>query len=153
MSVVEELIRDIEIVKTAGKRATYFLRACKVGDRLGLYFRDYLNRSSYRAKLQRRGMEFSDSSFIRWAGEGRFQDDTLGTFAPDFLITQAIDPDSDTLVRLGKGMVAYWLGTLRLGPIEPLEFSQLAALTRTLDEIGGADPNLVADYLMGEHSY
>lgn len=126
-------------VMAAPTTPTYQVAACRVGDRYGLYLADFCNRTRFRQRLTRQGIEFADTPFVRFTPSGKFACDDWGEYPASFLILTGDEGDPMQLIRPARGYLVMSFVALRLGDIEPAELARLAAAIRGLDAVGAAD--------------
>ena len=94
--------------------AVYTLQAVKVDGRFGLYARDFFNRSVFRRRLMRQGMQLSDRPFVTFDGQA-FETSDWGKFEPDFVIFGDMSPEDSTRYEMGAGEIGFALMTYRMG--------------------------------------
>jgi hypothetical protein len=141
--VAARLLRIAEITVHAWERPTYLLQPCALGSRVGLYARELLNRSAYRSKLSRRGLEFSDDPYVNFTDASRFSCKDWGEFDPSFVIVRGFDADPDKVLSLSHARLAFRLATFRMGPIDPSELKRLVAMCSRPESAGAKNPEAV----------
>jgi hypothetical protein len=141
--VTDQLARVFRTVLRAEEVPTYQVAACRVGDRQGLYLADFCNRTAFRQKLARLGMEFSDSPFVRLLDDGAFDCDEWGQFSPTFLALSGNPDAPQEVVRPSRGYHVMSFAALRLGDVKPPEFVKLANALRRMDAVGANDPGVL----------
>ena len=125
----------------------YLFTACKLGDKWGLYGRDFFNRAIFRRRLERLGMEFSSDPFVRFSSSGDFSSFDWGTFRPEFLILGLTRVDPPPIMRLAGGPLFYTMNTFRLGNLNREEFHALGKLLPKLDALNSKDPATLIEAL------
>ena len=141
--VAEKLVRVAEIATVAWRQPTYLLQPCALGNRVGLYGRDLLNRSSYRSKLRRLGVEFPDDPFVTFSDDGRFKCRDWGSLEPSFVIARGSDEDPDKVLEATDALLAFRLATYRMGPINPSELKRLVGVCNGLESAAARNPEAV----------
>lgn len=113
----------------ASERPTYMLQPCRYGTQMGLYAKDFFNRSKSRFELKREGVVFADDPFARLVGDGAVECDDWGRFVPQFLILNA-DPERSE-VDVSRGRIVFMLTSFKLGPATPWDIMQLQQVTKS----------------------
>ena len=132
--VATRLVRAVELATEAWRRPTYLLQPCVLDGRPGLYARDLLNRSAFRARLRRLGVEFTEDPFVTFTDTDRFNCRDWGDFEPSFVITPGYEPeDPDEIMESTDALLAFRLATFRMGAIEPQELKRLVRVCTGLD--------------------
>jgi hypothetical protein len=129
------------------ERTTYMLNACRIDGRVGLYGQDFHNRSFFRTKLQRHGMEFAHDPFTTFNPSGAFECSDWGEFKPTFVILRnAADYTDDPveIIELKGAALAFQLTAYRLGMAGPTEISQLVRLVKGVGAVSALTPEPVA---------
>ncbi|HEV2756081.1 MAG TPA: hypothetical protein VG318_09935 [Actinomycetota bacterium] len=138
--VVATMRRAVDAFVASAQRPTYMLTACEIGGRVGLYGTDFFNRSSYRRKLQRLGMRFSDTAFVTFCDDGRFEADGFGRFDATFLTLGTPPEDGPPIQRVTGALLLYQLVFYRIADIADEELARLAAVAGRLDALSAARP-------------
>lgn len=134
----------------ASERPTYMLQPCRYGTQLGLYAKDFFNRSKSRFELRREGFVFADDPFTRLVGDGAVECDDWGRFVPQFLILNA-NPESSE-VEVSRGRIVFMLTSFKLGPTTPWDIMQLQQVTKSSLTIRALDPASVRARLEEERA-
>jgi hypothetical protein len=118
------LARTTDAVTRAQRLATYRFNACRFQGHTGLYGRDFHNRSAFRLKASRQGLEFSADPFVIFHPEEQaFESDDFGTFEPEFIILA--NHDSNDLVLTKGAKLALIMTDYRMGMLGPTELRAL----------------------------
>lgn len=142
--VATRLGRVAEIALEAWERPTYLLQPCALGNRVGLYARDLMNRSAFRARLRRLGVEFTEDPFVTFTESSRFGCRDWGEFEPSFVITRGYDSDDpNKIIESTHALLAFWLTTYRMGSIDPEELRRLVAACRGIQSAAAKNPEAV----------
>jgi hypothetical protein len=148
----EVLKRTEAIVRStveAAQRATFLLTPCRVGVRTGLYGRDVFNRSIFRIKLERLGVEFATDPYVTLEEDGTFTSAEWGRVEPSFVILNGAGATPEEVITSEGALLTLNLATFRLGP---LAAGELAALTRSVAgvrSVAAIEPAAVAAALTG----
>lgn len=148
--VAARLTRVAEIALEAWDRPTYLLQPCALGDRVGLYSRDLMNRSAFRARLRRLGVEFTEDPFVTFTESSRFSCRDWGEFDPSFVITAGYDNDDpDKIMESTHALLAFQLTTFRMGGIGSEELRRLVAACHGVQSAAARNPEAVVSRLSG----
>jgi hypothetical protein len=145
-AVWERLERTLVALEVADRHPTYVMNACEIAGRRGLYARDLFSRSTYRRRLERRGMTFAHDPWVRFRGK-EFECDDWGLFDPEFVILLSDLGDPKAIAQIHGGRVPFSISTYRLGLLKPEELRQLVKVLGSIDAVGSDDPSAVADHL------
>lgn len=146
-AVAEALRRTVDAFATSGERATYMLAACDIGGRKGLYGTDFFNRSAFRRKLERLGMQFSKDPFSTFRGDGCFESQDRAPFRAEF-VTLGVPPAGRGVVRSSPAELLYQCIFYRIADVREGEMARLAAALEDAEGISGGNPkDLVAALL------
>jgi hypothetical protein len=142
--------RDLSVVRRKLDRAieafdldrggAYMLTACEIGGRKGLYGTDFFNRSTYRQKLKRLGMRFSDDPFVVFGEDSKFHSEDFEPFDATFLTLPQRSDVPPGVVPLGGALLVYQLTFYRIADLDPEELSRLVTLAPSLDAMSATDP-------------
>ena len=148
--VATRLNRVAEIAHQAWERPTYLLQACALDDRVGLYSRDLMNRSAFRTRLRRLGVEFAEDPFVTFTESSRFKCRDWGEFEASFVITAGYDNnDPDLIIESTHALLAFQLTTFRMGSIGPKELRRLVAACHGVQSAAAKNPEAVMSRLSG----
>ena len=128
-----------DAIEQSPARPTYTFRACSYRGMKGLYGRELFERSIFRRRLARRGIEFDTRPYV-YFDIGIFESEALGSFAPEFIILGGGHEDPAQTLTTEGAMLPFVLATYRLGPIRRSELSALIEATRGLRAISAAEP-------------
>jgi hypothetical protein len=145
--LAERLVDLVEIAAEAWRRPTYLLQPCKLADRRGLYARDLLNRSSFRARLRRLGTQFTEDPWVTFTEANRFNCRDWGDFEPSFVVTSGADDDSDKIMESSSAFLASQLTTFRMGAIGTAELDRLVSVCEGLQSAAADNPEAVVALL------
>ena len=137
--VRERLLDTIETVVRSFSTSTYVLTPVSVDGSIGIYARDFYNRSTFRRKLSRRGMSFADESFVTFTEEGTFRSASVGEFVPRFVILTGEDEDPKKVVDIRGAAVLFDVVTMRLGQASAPELTRLSAVLKNASVFSAGD--------------
>lgn len=132
----------------ASTRPTYLLQPCRYGDQMGLYAKDFFNRSKSRFELKREGFVFSEDSFVRLVGDGAMECADWGRFKPRFVIFN-VSPESSE-VEISRGRIVFMLTSFKLGSTTPWDIMQLQQVSKSSIPIPAVDAAFVKTRLEEE---
>lgn len=148
-NVTQRLERIGRSIVQASERPTYMLQPCRYGDQMGLYAKDFFNRSKFRFELRREGFSFADDPFVRLAGDGMLECDDWGRYEPRFVIYNAgANPPEP---QISRGRMVFILTTFKLGSPTPWDVIQLQNVTRSSIAVPGVDVGTVTKWVDREH--
>lgn len=150
-AVVESLHRTIEVVRSAQTRPTYALQACRLDGKTGLYGADVYNRSAFRRRLARFGMDFSEDPYVELGPNHRFRSQDWGDFDPRFFIVGVGTPEQEAVVEMPGAMVLVLLSNSRFGELTPAELHVLAGIFSSLRGVGCRDAGTLIQHLRNNH--
>lgn len=127
-AVLERLRRLLQEVPAREDGAPYLLQPCRLGDRIGLYARDYFNRSRKRRELARLGMEFADEQWVVLTRDGRFRCESWGEFTPSFVILGVSSADLEKVTTRPPAEVILTLAQQRLHNLSVEELKLLTSV-------------------------
>jgi hypothetical protein len=145
--VIDSLHRTIEVVQSAQERPTYALQACRLDGEPGLYGADVYNRSGFRNRLGRLGMNFSNDPYVSLSPEGKMQCTDWGNFEPRFFIIGVGTPQRETIVEMTGAMALVLMSNSRFGQLDRAELHALAGLFSSVRGVGCRDPKTLVDHL------
>ncbi len=147
--VKQVLTRSVRVALEADKVPSYLITACRLGNKFGLYTKDIFNRSVFRRRVSRAGLDFADDPFVEMTPDGRFRCEGGDVFHPAFVLvnklaTVGASPSgvlahSDDNVNRG-GFLTFLFGILRVGTVRPDELRALGRMIPTLEVVSEADP-------------
>lgn len=143
-NVVERFRLIIAFAERSIHEAVYTVQAVRIGDTYGLYARDFFDRSVFRRRLRRQGVELSTSPFTVFQS-GSFGTSDWGTFDIGFAIFNDRSPDDSTPYVLGPGEVGFALMTYRMGRPDSHEFRQVLAIGSRLLPLAKEDASEIVD--------
>ncbi|MGH2806106.1 MAG: hypothetical protein ACRDKT_02400 [Actinomycetota bacterium] len=132
-TVVDKTAAIVASTIEAPRRATFLLTPCRVADRVGLYGRDVFNRSIFRIKLEREGVEFATDPYVVLDEDGSFLSTDWGRIRPAFVVLNGAGETPDDVIRSEGALLAFSLATFRIGRFGAAD---LTALTRAVAGIG-----------------
>jgi hypothetical protein len=139
--VREELESTIQAMRRAANESVYLATPCELDGHLGLYFKDYFNRSKFRRGLERAGVNLAPERVMRYAGGGRFESETHGEFTPEFVIpTNEHETIASEVIDAPPGEAAFMLSSFRFGMTDATELGSLIALVRDVHLFGSGEP-------------
>lgn len=135
------------MVRGAVERPTYLLQACRIEGRDGLYVRDLFNRSAYRRKLGRLGMDFAERPFVCLDSRGKWVSDDWPSFEPSYFVFASGSDDPTEVVTSTSGLLLFQVAAYRLRAIPPSELTRLADACKPLEVIAAGDPQVLVSRL------
>lgn len=145
---VEDRLRYmVEATFYVPQRSTYLLHACRFDGMKGLYGQDFHNRSVFRSKLQRQGMEFSEEPYTRFNPDGVFECSDWGAFEPSFVVLRNASDhtqDPNELIETRGAALAFALTAYRLGMAGPAEVSRIVQMVKGVRAFSALTPEPVA---------
>ena len=145
--VLESLRQIIEVVRSARERPTYALRACRLDGEPGLYGADVYNRSAFRARLARLGMDFSEDPYVELGPNHRLQVEDWGDFEPRFFIIGVGTSAGETVVEMSGAMALVLMSNSRFGELTPPELRDLAGIFSSIRGVGCRDAAVLIEHL------
>ena len=145
------LERDLELTLQAilesRKQPIYWLHACRIDGHTCLYGGDTYNRSAYRRKLARSGMEFSSDPYVRLTERGRFACSDWGELAPRVIILKVSGGEPEEIVEISGAILLGLLSPARLGALGVAELSHLVRACAGVTGTGAADAGALAEHI------
>ncbi len=132
-------------MRSARDTPTYLFVACEYDGIRGLYGRDYLNRSPFRRKLARLGVDFARESFVVFDGNDSFRAPGGGMFVPEFVVFNDQDEDPTKVVTRTEASTLFALAAYRIGGIPTPELAHLSRVAQRIDAISAGDPRALLD--------
>lgn len=145
-TLASALDRALEMAVGAPEVPTYLMHACRIGDRTGLYMRDLLNRTAFRRRAARLGLEFAERPFVRLV-DGAWSSLDWADFDPSFLIHRGRSEDPSEVIGRTGGLLLFQVATYRLGALPPIELPLLAAACAQLEAVGASEPQAIISTL------
>lgn len=138
--VLHRLEQTIGVLQRAYAEPIFLATPMKIGQRLGLYARDYNSRSAYRRRLERMGADLSPAPFVTLTPDGHFHADDMDPFRPDFVVSEGVDEPDTGVHRVSAGLLVSQVAMLRLGRMDPSELGRLVRGLSEAEGLGAARP-------------
>ena len=146
-----DLEKDLELTLQAilesRKRPIYWLQACRIEGHTCLYGGDTYNRSAYRRKLARSGMEFSCDPYVKLTERGTFACSDWGELAPGLVILKVSGGEPEEIVETSGAIFLGILSQARLGALETAELRHLVRATSGMTGTGAGDPGALVEHI------
>lgn len=146
-TVLERLDDTISFLQRSYAEPLFLATAVRVGQRMGIYARDYNARSGYRRRLERLGMEFARSPFTRLTPEAYLEAEGFDIFRPSFAVSEAIDEPDAGVHAVSRGLLLTQVAMLRMGRMGGRDLGGLAAALSEAAGVGSAQPAELFDHL------
>ena len=147
-TLLERLQHVLDSTIAAQDETILVLEACRLGDRIGLYARDFCNREHFRRKLVRAGIEFSGDPYLRLLPTGQFWFPGWGEFRPSFVILNR-ELEEPTEVSIEDGAYVWWtLAAHRVGRNTPQDLTSLRAALSDAVAIGSGNAQSLVNHLL-----
>ncbi|MBA2533281.1 MAG: hypothetical protein H0V23_14475 [Nocardioidaceae bacterium] len=145
------LERDLELTLQAilesRKQPIYWLQACRIEGHTCLYGGDVFNRSAFRRKLARSGMEFSSDPYVRLTERGTFACSDWGELSPGLIILSVSGGEPDEIVEISGAILLGILSQARLGALGPAELRHLVRATASVTGTSALDANALVEHI------
>lgn len=145
------LERDLELTLEAilesRKQPIYWLHACRIEGHDCLYGGDVYNRSAFRRKLARIGMEFSSDPFVRLTERGTFACSDWGELTPGVVILKVSGGEPEEIVEMSRAILLGILAQARLGALGTAELSHLVRACAGVTGTGAGDPGALVEHI------
>lgn len=139
------LERTVDGIARAKEVPTYRFAACRLEGKFGLWGKDFYNRSGFRLKIARRGLEIADDPFVTFHPGTGFQSDDYGQFEPEFaVLANHSEPD---LLKTSGAKLAIILGSYRFGLSAPTELAALIDTFKGKFGYASSDPGALSQAL------
>ena len=148
-AVRDKLHRAVDAFLSSDRVPTYMLTACEIGGRKGLFGTDFFNRSSYRQKMKRLGMTFSEDLYVMMDSDGAFYAEDREPFTPEFVTFPTMTPPPPSVTRVTGAYVVYRLSYYRIADIDADELSKIVALASSIEALRPTEPSELAEALTG----
>lgn len=130
-----------QTVVDAASVPTYMLYAAQLDGAWGLYGRDLFERSTYRRKLMRLGLDMSPLPFVI-LDENGFQSPDGDPFTPRFALLGGGDDDPDRAEWFGGALVPFTISSYRFGPAGPDEIRRIVRYSSDITALGANRPEV-----------
>jgi hypothetical protein len=145
------LERDLELTLEAilesRKQPIYWLHACRIDGHTCLYGADVFNRSAYRRKLARLGMEFSADPVVRLTERGTFACSDWGELTPDVIILKVTGGEPAEIVETSGAILLGILSQARLGALGTAELRHLVRATAGVTSTSAGDAGALVEHI------
>ena len=148
---LDTLERDLDLTLQAilesRKQPIYWLHACRIDGHTCLYGGDTYNRSAYRRKLARIGMEFSSDPYVRLTGRGTFSCSDWGELTPGVVILKVSGGEPEEIVETSGAILLGILSQARLGALGTAELRNLVRACTDVTGTGAGDPGALVEHI------
>lgn len=145
------LERDLELTLQAilesRKQPIYWLHPCRIEGHDCLYGGDTYNRSAYRRKLARSGMEFSSDPYVRLTERGTFACSDWGELTPGMVILKVSGGEPEEIVEVSGAILLGILSQARLGALGTAELRHLVRATTDLTGTSAGDAGTLVEHI------
>jgi hypothetical protein len=139
-TIIERASAVIDATVEGARRSTFLLTPCRIDGRQGLYGRDVFNRSLFRIKLARLGMEFASNPFVVLEPNGTFESAEWGPIEPTFVILDGGGDTPEDVFTTEGALLVFTLATFRLGPLGPDDLAALKRVGANLRALASDEP-------------
>ena len=145
------LERDLELTLQAilesRTQPIYWLHACRIDGHACLYGGDTYNRSAYRRKLARSGMEFSSDPYVRLTERGTFACSDWGELSPGIVITKVSGGEPKEIMETSGAILLGLLSLARLGALGTAELSHLVRACAGVTGAAAGDAGALVEHI------
>jgi hypothetical protein len=145
------LERDLELTLKAilesRKQPIYWLHGCRIDGHTCLYGGDAYNRSAYRRKLARIGMEYSSYPYVRLTERGTFASSDWGELDPSVIILKVSGGEPKDIVETSGAILLGLLSRARLGALGATELSRLVRACTTVTGAAAGDAGALVEHI------
>jgi hypothetical protein len=145
--VLDRFERTARMLQGATSKPTYLLHPCRIDGLVGLYARDVYSRSTYRMKLRRLGLEFSDDFFVTFDQGGRLSSERWGPLDISFVIVGVDDEDPTKTTSTTGAYLSFILSSWRVGLMDGEELRWLNRAFSEVEGLSAGDPLALAESL------
>ena len=145
------LERDLELTLQAilesRRQPIYWLHACRIDGCTFLYGGDTYNRSAYRRRLARRGVEFAEEPYVRLTERGTFSCPSWGELRLDFVILGTSGGEPREIVEVSGALLLGILSPSRLGALTSSELRHLVRAAKTMRGASALDAGAIVEHI------
>ena len=145
------LERDLDLTLQAilesRTQPIYWLHACRIDGHDCLYGGEAYNRSAYRRKLARRGLEFAEEPYVRLTERGTFACADWGELTPGVVILQVSGGEPEDIVETSGAILLGILSQARLGALGPAELRHLVRATAGVTGTSAGDAGALLEHI------
>jgi len=145
------LERDLKLTLAAllesREQPLYWLHACRIEGHTCLYGGDSYNRSAYRRKLGRLGMEFASDPYVRLTERGTFLGSDWGELTPGVIILNVSGGEPNHIVETSGAILLGILSQARLGALGAVELRHLIRACAAITGTGAGDPGALVEHI------
>ena len=145
------LERDLELTLQAilesRTQPIYWLQACRIDGHTCLYGGDGYNRSAYRRKLARLGMEFAEEPYVRLTERGTFSCSDWGELDPSVIILKVSGGKPKAIVETSGAILLGLLSQARLGALGATELSRLNRACSAVTGTSAGDAGALVEHI------
>jgi hypothetical protein len=142
-----DLELTLQAILESRRRPVYWLQACRIDGHSCLYGGQAYNRSAYRRKLARLGMEFSSEPFVRLTERGKFASSDWGELTPGVVVLQISGGEPEEIVETSGAILLGILSQARLGALSTAELRQLVRACATVTGTGAGDAAALVEHI------
>lgn len=153
VKVLNRFLRTVDAIKDAVTAPIYAAHPVRIDGRAGLYGKDFFSRATFRRKLMRAGVDFSEDPYPRLLPDGTFEARDWGILAPTFIIMPNVDfEEPKRPVEVTGASLLFNLLGLRLGKAAPAELYLLRSLAENVHALGCGDARALLDAVVGSET-
>lgn len=150
VKVLNRFLRTVDAIKEAVTTPIYAAHPVRIDGRTGLYGKDFFSRATFRRKMVRAGVVFSEDPYPRLLPDGTFEARDWGILAPTFIIMPNVDHEEPQRpVEVTGASLLFNLLGLRFGRAEPAELYLLRSLAESVHALGCGDARALLDAVRG----
>ena len=142
-----DLKLTLEAILESRRQALYWLHACRIDRTDCLYGGDAFNRSAYRRKLARLGMEFSVDPYVRLTERGTFECSDWGEVTPTVAIVNATGGEPGSIVETSGALLLGILSKARMGALGAAELRRLVRACTDVTGAGSGDAGALVEHI------
>jgi hypothetical protein len=142
-----DLERTLEAILASRREPVYWLQACRIDGHTCLYGADAYNRSAYRRKLVRLGMEFSADFYVRLTERGTWSCSDWGELVTPTVILSVKGGDPAAVEQITGAILLGLLSGARLGSLDPPEMRRLVRAGTAMKGAAAGDPGALAEHI------
>lgn len=145
--VLKRLVKTVSALRLATTDSVYAMHPIRLGDRFGLYGRDFFSRDVFRRKLMRHGVEFAEDPYVVLARDATFSCEDWGSFQPTFAV-MSVDMEESEQVKIVEGAsVLFNLLAMRVGFPTASDLSIMRKALTGVTAVGSDEASALVPFL------